>query len=466
MAENPASPFPTSAVTPNFLPRDDQSSADFARLEEEKLWPHVWQIACRLEEIPNVGDFVTYDIIDESIIVVRSSATEIKAFHNVCPHRGRQLTEGCGRAKMFKCRFHGWEFNLEGQNQLVIDRKDFGGYFSDSDIALKPVQVDSWGGFVFINMDKDCESLAEFLSPVDDFCGKFKFENLRYRYYKTTIMPCNWKTALGFFNEFYHVQQAHPQLIEHVEDYSNSGGYGRHSAMWYANENTYPFQRSSRLPPAPPLDVREHIVGIVTEFHNNLGAMASGRAYRALDRLKEIPDGLSQMEVLMEWGRIQVEEAVKEGAPWPTELTPEYIEASHLDWHVFPNTLYLHGSIDSVIWYRFRPNGHDHNSCIMDIWSLELYGDGKEPPLNREYYDDWNDPRAEWGRILNQDFVNMLAVCKGMKSRAFKGSLTNPIQELSVFNFYHSLREFMNEGPRAGTFKPGDEPLLPGKAEQ
>ena len=280
------------------------------------------------------------------------------------------------------------------------------------------------------------------------------FENLRYRYYKTAIMPCNWKTAMGFFNEFYHVQQSHPQLIEHMEDYSGSGGFGRHTAMWWeSNDSTYPFKRSSRLPPAPAMDVREHIVGIVTEFHNNLGAMASGRAYRALSRLKEIPTHLSDMEVLGEWGRIQVEEATKEGAVWPTELTPEYILDSRLDWHMFPNTIYLHGSIDSVIWYRFRPNGHDPDTCIMDVWSLELYGEGMAPRLQREFYSDWRDPAAKWGRILTQDFTNMLAVCKGMKSRGFKGSNMNPLQERSVTHFYMCLREFMNEGPRAGSLR-------------
>src|SRR3546814_6438776 len=97
--------------------------------------------------------------LDESIIVVRSSETDIKAFHNVCPHRGRQLTEGCGRTKMFKCRFHGWEFDLDGNNTLVIDRKDFGPELTDDRIRLKPVKVDTWAGFVFINMDPDCESL-------------------------------------------------------------------------------------------------------------------------------------------------------------------------------------------------------------------------------------------------------------------------------------------------------------------
>ena len=443
--------FPTAEVNPNFLPKEDQSSAEYARLEEDRLWPYVWQIACRLEEIPNVGDFVTYEIVNDSIIVVRSSETEIKAFHNVCPHRGRQLTEGCGRTKGFKCRFHGWEFNLDGDNTLVIDRKDFGTNFTDADIALKQVKVDTWGGFVFINMDPKCEPLADFLSPIDEFCGKFNFQNLRYRYYKTGIMPCNWKTAMGFFNEFYHVQQSHPQLIEHMEDYSASGGYGRHTAMWYDNDSIYPFQRSSRLPPAPKLDVRDHIIGVVTEFHNNLGAMASGRAYRALERLKEIPTHLSDMEVLGEWGRIQLEEAAKEGAPWPTELTPEYMLASRLDWHMFPNTIYLHGSIDSVIWYRFRPNGQDHDTCLMDVWSLELYGEGHAPPLKRQFFADWRDPAAEWGRILNQDFANMLAVRKGMKSRVFNGSLMNPKQERSVTHFYTCLREFMNEGPLAGS---------------
>src|SRR5260221_9720313 len=155
--------FPTDEVTDSFLPEDDQSNPAFARLEEERLWPFIWQIACRLEEIPTVGDFVTYDIVDDSIIVVRTSASEIKAYHNVCPHRGRQLTEGCGRAKMFKCRFHGWEFGLNGENTLVIDKTDFGPGLKDENIRLKSVRVDTWAGFVFINMDENYEPLADYL---------------------------------------------------------------------------------------------------------------------------------------------------------------------------------------------------------------------------------------------------------------------------------------------------------------
>jgi phenylpropionate dioxygenase-like ring-hydroxylating dioxygenase large terminal subunit len=162
---------------------------------------------------------------------------------------------------------------------------------------------------------------------------------------------------------------------------------------------------------------------------------------------------MPQGKVLEEWGKILVEEAIKDGAGWPMQLTPEYVEASHLDWQIFPNSIYLHGAIDSVIWYRFRPNGHDQDTCIMDVWSLERYAEDKVPPLKREFYSDWRDPAAKWGRILEQDFANMLAVQKGMKSRAFTGSLLNPIQETAMANLYRSIRQFMNEGPRAGTFK-------------
>ena len=89
----------------------------------------------------------------------------------------------------------------------------------------------------------------------------------------------------------------------------------------------------------------------------------------------------------------------------------------------------------------------------MDVWALERYAEKDVPPLKREFYRDWKDPEANWGRILNQDFANLLATQKGMKSRAFNGSLLNPLQERANANLYRSLRQFMNEGPRAGTFR-------------
>ena len=135
----------------------------------------MWQLACRLEEIPKVGDYVTYEIVDDSIVVVRTAEDRVKAYHNVCAHRGRRLTEGCGHMQKFVCRFHGWQYDLDGNNTKVVDRQDWGDCLKDADIRLKEVKSGTWGGFVFINMDPDCEPLAEFIDvPVDDYCSKVR----------------------------------------------------------------------------------------------------------------------------------------------------------------------------------------------------------------------------------------------------------------------------------------------------
>ena len=83
--------------------------------EVDKVWRKTWQLACRVEEIPNVGDHVLYEIVNDSLIVVRSSATDIKAYINACLHRGTQLRKEGGSVKQFRCPFHGWTWNLEGK---------------------------------------------------------------------------------------------------------------------------------------------------------------------------------------------------------------------------------------------------------------------------------------------------------------------------------------------------------------
>ena len=441
-------------VRDDFVPKDVYFSQEFARQEEEQLWPFVWQIACRLEEIPKVGDFLTYDIVDDSIIVVRTGENQVKAYHNVCPHRGRRLVNGSGHTKKFVCGFHGWQYSLDGENIKVVDPEDWGGCLKEGDTHLKEVKADTWGGFVFINMDPKSQSLAEFLNPVAGYCDKYEFEKLRYRWYKTVIMPANWKTVLGFFNEFYHVQQAHPQLLEFTNDYSQSAGFGRHGSVWYDAEGAIPFKRSPRLPPKEEPPLREHILEFVHQFNRDLKAMVTERSYTATQRLREETTNTDDPgEVLNKWIQVQIEAATADGSGWPAELTAEYMERSGLDWHVFPNTIYLHGSVDGVLWYRVRPNGQDPDSCIFDVWSLERYGPGKEPPLKREFYENWRD--AEWPLIYKQDFVNIPEVHKGMKSRGFAGERTNPVQERAISNFHRQLRRFLID--------PYDHPDVPDK---
>src|SRR4051812_3339784 len=91
------------------------TSKEYAQAEADKLWPKVWQQAGRVEEVPNVGDYITYDIMDDTILIVRSEPDKISAFYNVCAHRGRRLVDGCGHTKQFRCQYHAWKYNLKGE---------------------------------------------------------------------------------------------------------------------------------------------------------------------------------------------------------------------------------------------------------------------------------------------------------------------------------------------------------------
>ena len=426
-----------------FVSKQSYLDPQFVKLEAEHLWRRVWQVACRLEEIPSIGRYVVYDVADESLIIMRTGEDTIKAFHNSCRHRGRPLLDRSGQCKQIVCPFHGWRWNIQGENMLVVDRKDWGDTLTDDDLRLREALVDTWGGFVFINMDLNAEPLQQFLSPVNDRCRNYEFDKLRFRWYRTVVLPCNWKLAIEAFNESYHVQQTHRQVLNWVEDYSNSGAFGRHSAFWYPTDNDANLQMtgSARLERPPLPDAREYILGFVEHFHNELGAMVTPRAYEATQRLRtEVPADASPQEVLMKWAQFQQEAAVADGAGWPP-ITLEDVKNSFVDWHVFPNTVYLHSSVDGVLWYRARPNGDDPGSCIFDVWSLVRYAPGAEPLLVREFYNDWHE--FKWGQILTQDFLNLERMQKGMKSMSFDGSRTNPIQEVAITNFHRVLGEFI-----------------------
>lgn len=444
-------------VRDDWIPKEDFLDRAFHELEKEHLWPKVWQIACREDEIPESGDYVVYDIVEDSIIVTRGSDGGIRAFHNACPHRGTTLLEGSGNARQFVCPFHGWRFGTDGRNIKVIDRHDWGTCLTKEDTDLAPVQVGSWGGFVWINMDPDCQPLEAFLSPMKELCELFEFEKLSPAWYKTVTVPANWKTTLGAFTEFYHVQTTHSQMLTYTKDYSVSRAMGRHGWISYAGGAGLPIGRSERLPPKQIDDFREYLFEYAEQFRDGLKAMQTERAYNATQRLRtEATAESSAEEVLGKWGQFIYEAAIESGAGWPEGLTPEYMAESGFDWHVFPNTAFLHPAVEAVIWYRFRPCGDDHNQTIFDVWSLERYPEGQAPKVEHEVYEDWRD--GDYPLIFRQDFENIPRVQKGMKSRGFRGSRPSPVQERAVSHFHRTLRRFLRDEHADDTLAP--EPLV------
>lgn len=437
---------PASApqVAGGIVPAENYISADFLREEAELLWPRVWQMACREEEIPKVGDFYTYDILDQSIIVVRAEENLIKAYYNVCPHRGRTLTEGCGHMARLFCKYHGWQWKLTGENSRVVDRHEWGEDLKDEDIALREVKVAQWGGWVYINMDPDCAPLEEHLAPAKMFLDPYDLGGLRYHWRKSTILPCNWKVALEAFNEGYHVQTTHNQMLRYMDDLTRSFAHGRHAHFGYW-EALPPGSRSRRLTDgAPTEDIRPGLLDYMEDMAATLNAGSSVQTVHAARRvMQEVPPGTPAMEVLQKFGQFIYEYCTSQGGEFPP-ISPEEMYKAGIDWHLFPNQIMLQGPT-GLLGYRARPNGMDPDSCIWDVYSLQRYASGTAPKVEQEWSMDLDDVDF-WGKILTQDYQNMGAVQKGMKSRGFAGARPNPLQEVAISNFHKALVEFIDEG--------------------
>lgn len=429
-------------------------SRDYAREEKARLWPRVWQHAGRVEEVPQVGDFITYDVGDESIIILRTAPDTLKAYHNVCPHRGRRLIDipadrHCtgGTRRAIICGFHGWTFNLDGAATHILDKQDWGGCLDDpARTHLSEVKVDSWGGWIFVSMDADCEPLRDYLEPAASILDPFELEKMRYKWRQWVIFDCNWKTALEAFMESYHVTGTHSQMLRNGDYYSYSAAYGLHGVSGFDQRDTAgrttegsSVTRTGKAgadPRRSTYDLQQEIYTTV----NNAGTTETlVNAARRLEQ--ELPEGTAPDAVIAHWLASARADDAARGVVWPT-ISPEQMGKAGLAWHIFPNMAVLQG-VTFALCYRARPHGDDPDRCVFESYAIERFPDGEEPRP------DWvrADPTADhWGLVLSQDFSNMAAVQKGMKSRGFRGTLPNPHQERKVTNFHGNLARYMGRG--------------------
>jgi nitrite reductase/ring-hydroxylating ferredoxin subunit len=412
---------------------------EYVALEKERFWPRVWQVACREEELRAPGDYITYNLYDESIVVVRGRDSRVRAFYNVCQHRGRRLAEGCGKASQFRCKFHGWQYDLEGKNISVTQREAWGDLLDRADINLKPVSVDSWGGFVFVNLDPNCEPLAEFLGDVPGLLAPFQLEKMRYGWRKWLIMPCNWKIALESFNEGYHVGVTHPQLLRYGIDHFLSSNFGKHSMFGTSNETGSMGLNTSR---EEEVDIRESLADYYRYMKTGLDSTLTDTLVSVAERLPvDLPVGTPRSKVMEYFTVTAMQTDAARGVAWPAITTEQYLSAG-VDWHIFPNIVLLQMATNCLV-YRSRPNGDDPDSCIFEVFHLELFPNGKEPMVESVRNDDIYDLEF-WGEVLLQDFQQMQETHRGIKSFGYKGPCLNPLQETPISNFNRVYLEYLS----------------------
>lgn len=416
-------------------------SEAYAREEKGKLWNKVWQVACREEEIPNVGDFYTYDILDQSVIVVRSAEDEITAHHNTCRHRGRRLTDGCGHARKFICPYHGWAWNLDGENAHVLKRDHWDGALTKDMTRLRGVKVERWAGFVFVNFDPDCGPLADFLEQVPHWLGVFEMENMRYKWRQWLKMPCNWKVVTEAFIEGYHAPVTHPQTAQFGGGYVESSSEGLHGRLFTVGATgggigTVVGQVSN-------IDVRKmpHMA-----LKQQLETVWSNSTQTFVDAAATLPDILPETATTADVSRALMEVArrmdAERGVEWPV-VDPQHMVDVGINWHVFPNTILL-PNVTFCLGFRLRPDGFNPDSCTMEIFALEKYPEGQVPETRWEYKPNILDD--SWPLLVKQDFSNLEAQQKGLHSDSHDGLLPDPRQEACVINFQRNLANYMGRG--------------------
>jgi nitrite reductase/ring-hydroxylating ferredoxin subunit len=422
-------------------------SEDYARAERDRLWRKVWQQVGRVEDLPKTGSFLTYDILDDSVIVVRTGPDTLKAHHNVCVHRGRRLIDtpertksACGHKKSFVCGFHGWTYGLDGDCTHIPEQQDWQGSLTPQNTHLAPVQVDTWGGWIWINLDPHGEPLRDYLEPAATMLDPFNLQNMRVKWRKWLTFQCNWKVAIEAFNETYHVATTHPQFNKFGTFRGWAKAQGKHSNIGYdAPKGLTETKSKIRLGTGDPrISTAEMQMYTLEETNATTTKTLVDAAKRLAD---ELPEDTPPDKVLSHWLAAARSDDAARGVFWPT-IDPEHLAKSGTAWQIFPNFQIGQG-LTTALCYSARPNGYDPGSCIFEAACYELYPEGQEPQTEWAYLEA-DDP--DWRTVFPQDFSNMAAVQQGMKSLGFSGTKPNPYMERSTVNLHYQLSRYMGTG--------------------
>jgi len=207
--------YPQLSTDP--LPAEVFTSTEQFKREREQIFKKAWLHVGRVEQIPRPGDYFVKDlaICHTSVIVVRGKDGTVKAFHNMCSHRGNKIAwDDGGTCRMFTCKFHGWSYALDGTLTFVPDEERFCGLPKET-LGLTPVAVEVWEGFIFINVDPTPqETLRDYLGELGAGLAGYPFSELSAtRTSWTTEVKANWKVIKDAFQEVYHVAFLHRRSI-------------------------------------------------------------------------------------------------------------------------------------------------------------------------------------------------------------------------------------------------------------
>ena len=402
------------------VPVSRYTTREFHDLEMSRVWPKVWQMACREEEIPEVGDHVVYDIGHYSIIVVRT-ADGVRAHHNVCRHRGRRLCDRDGHAASFICPFHGFSWHLDGSLRGITSEWDFP-QIDRSDFTLNPVQCDTWGGWVFVNMDMAAAPLTDYLGDLPAQFEVWKPEERYISAHVAKVMSCNWKLCQEAFMEAFHVINTHPQGLASLGDENSQyDAWGNFSRAVSPSATPSPHLRE-----AP--SEQEIFDAVSMRFLDD----APG---------PRVPEGSTARALLAAAARKNYQ------AMMGSEATLS--DACALDaiyYTLFPN-FHPWGGLNPIV-YRFRPYDNRHDKSLMECYYLSPFAGERPDPAPTHFLDEdepWtNAPElGSLARVFTQDCYNLPQVQKGLEAAQYKETVLANYQETKIRHFHTLLTDYI-----------------------
>jgi len=414
---------------------DRYFSREFMALEWQHLWPRVWLLAGVTSDIPEPGDFFVFDHGHESIVLVRQDDGGIKAFFNVCPHRGNKIClTDMGSVPKFTCAFHSWQFECNGKLAQITEEHTYNPELVKHRPGLSEVRCDTLGGLIFVNMDGKAPPLKTWIGLPEGYIEHYEIEKMNVVRHVRSEWAANWKTGIDAFYETYHLPHIHPQTKGVMESYSQI--------------DLYPNGFSRMI---VPIGVKGHYISDRETIDPYQAAMMKEAG---LD--PETFDGTAE-DVRTAIQKAKRARGKRFGLDYYDKLTDGQLTDS---WATgfFPNVqIGMHP--EGVFVMRFQPHPSDPERFYFDNMTLIRHVDDPgyttpawmglpegtdvtgeiRPEIERVPVTE----RPDLGEVLDQDVELVAAVQQASKSRGFAGPLWCE-QESRLRHFHRELDRYIN----------------------
>ena len=429
--------MPTDAI-----PIEPYVSLEFARLERERMWPNVWLFAAREDEMPDSGDTVVFEINDKSFLLVRQKDGGVRAFYNVCLHRGRKLRTKSGNATQLRCPFHGFTWRNDGSLKEIPCAWDFK-HLDGQDMSLPEVRVNLWQGFVMITENATIPDFTAWVGPVLDQYETYDLTNRYTAMWVAKRIPANWKATSEAFMEAWHTVTTHPQLLAFLGDANT-----RYDL--YGDNFNRAITPSGVLSPHMTGKDQQYVLDKMAEFSYTGGSDAkTNRRFSAHAEGVEFDpaDPLYARKLLAEANRQGFSD--NEGHDYSDKSDAEMLD--NFTYNIFPNFAPWGGFMPALL-YRWLP-GDTPDWCVMEIRLLARTPTGQKRPraVERVYIPD--DQPFSWANnimgeglagVFDQDMSNLPHVQTGMKASANGVMELGAYQDSRVRHFNRTLMKYID----------------------